>query len=69
MSNTTLNKAIEYSSAYGMLVSVVEEILIDGSLVSKEDWAKIIVKLTNEMDAPPDSLIRLKDALKQKYNL
>lgn len=68
MSNKTIDKPIEYSAATGMLIPVVEELLIDG-LLSKEDWAKIIVKLTNEMDSPPDSLTRLKERLKEKYNL
>lgn len=69
MNEDVSKRAISYSGATGLLLSLAQDFLLHEAPLAKEKWAAILVKNTESAGDMPDSLIQFTNQLKQKYNL
>jgi hypothetical protein len=68
MSDELKNKAHSYAEATGLLTIIVEQLLIH-DVFDRETIARLFVKVAQGQENLPESVIRLKDDVKRKYNL
>jgi hypothetical protein len=68
MSDPIIDKALSYAEATGLLTVIVDQLLVV-NLMDKKTCASVFVKTVEQYENMPESVIRLKDEVKQKYNL